>query len=245
MQRGGALISALWTAGFNLTTMQKQVYSLFGRNPAPQVDPKTLLDMADNKPGHFNMEMGLYHPVRLKKALEGIFMDTPIEGLKPRTMLYATDMSNGEGVLLENGRLSEAILASSSLSPVMPPVHYHGRLLADGLFSSPLPVLEAVKQNMDIIVAVFFEDRINPKPENFLESFLNMSRMSSEALIHSQMAMAIDLHHYEIFLIKIPFPHPLPFWETNSMPEIFRAGKQAAKENMRPVLDCIARYGLD
>ena len=66
----------------------------------------------------------------------------------------ATDITNGDMVVLDHGSLADAIHASMSIPGLYPPVHIGDRLLVDGGLSRNLPVDVARKMGADVVIAV-------------------------------------------------------------------------------------------
>ncbi len=66
----------------------------------------------------------------------------------------ATDITNGNMVVLDHGTLADAIHASMSVPGLYPPVHIGNHLLVDGGLSRNLPVDVARKMGADYVIAV-------------------------------------------------------------------------------------------
>jgi NTE family protein len=66
----------------------------------------------------------------------------------------ATDIRNGDEVVLGNGNLLEAIRASISIPGIMTPVHLDSRILVDGGLVNPVPVSAVRALGADIVIAV-------------------------------------------------------------------------------------------
>ncbi|HEY1992179.1 MAG TPA: patatin-like phospholipase family protein [Gammaproteobacteria bacterium] len=66
----------------------------------------------------------------------------------------ATDITNGDMVVLDHGSLADSIHASMSVPGLYPPVHIGDRLLVDGGLSRNLPVDVARKMGADVVIAV-------------------------------------------------------------------------------------------
>ncbi|WP_457744480.1 patatin-like phospholipase family protein [Sulfurimonas sp.] len=66
----------------------------------------------------------------------------------------ATDISNGDAVVLKSGSLAEAIYASSAIPGGFQPINIDGIDLVDGGVSSNLPIQVARDMGADIIIAV-------------------------------------------------------------------------------------------
>lgn len=77
------------------------------------------------------------------------FSDTRIPFAVP-----ALDIRTGEEVLIREGSLRQAVLASCSLPGFFPPVEFDGRLLVDAGVIGPVPVKASQCFNPDIVIAV-------------------------------------------------------------------------------------------
>ena len=66
----------------------------------------------------------------------------------------ATDMLSGEGVVLRNGPLAEAVRASMAIPGVFTPVEISGRVLADGGMVENIPVETVRDMDADVVIAV-------------------------------------------------------------------------------------------
>ena len=72
----------------------------------------------------------------------------------------ATDLKTGECVLLKNGSLRRAILASASVPGALSPVEVDGRQLSDGAIVCTVPARYAVEQGADVVIAVTIDKDI-------------------------------------------------------------------------------------
>jgi NTE family protein len=66
----------------------------------------------------------------------------------------ATDLATGRATVFNEGDLLPALLASSAIPGILPPVEINGRLYCDGLASANLPALQAVEQGAKSIVVL-------------------------------------------------------------------------------------------
>jgi len=77
----------------------------------------------------------------------------------------ATDIKNGDAVVLKSGSLAKAIYASSSIPGGFQPINIDGKDLVDGGVSDNIPIDVARKMGADIIIAVdvseHFKDNID------------------------------------------------------------------------------------
>jgi len=80
--------------------------------------------------------------------------DTPIEKLPVRFSAIATDLLSGQEIILDKGSLKKAIMASSAIPAIFPPVRIDGHLLIDGSTSDSVPVHVLKERGADRIIAV-------------------------------------------------------------------------------------------
>ncbi|MFH1046633.1 MAG: patatin-like phospholipase family protein [Candidatus Omnitrophota bacterium] len=72
----------------------------------------------------------------------------------------ACDLKNGEEIILRQGSLADAIMASSAVAAVFPPVELQRRLLIDGGIISEVPIEAAHRLGADFIIGVNVSSRI-------------------------------------------------------------------------------------
>ena len=97
---------------------------------------------------------GIVRGEKIKKFFEQFVNGIDINDCKIPFVSVTTDLKNGETVVLEKGKLSEAIRASISCPPFFKPVEIESRALCDGGLSMPVPVDVVKKMGADIVIAV-------------------------------------------------------------------------------------------
>jgi len=75
----------------------------------------------------------------------------------------ATDIKNGDAVVLKSGSLAKAIYASSSIPGGFQPINIDGKDLVDGGVSDNIPIDVARKMGADIIIAVDVSEHFKEK----------------------------------------------------------------------------------
>ncbi|MCK5306272.1 MAG: patatin-like phospholipase family protein [Candidatus Omnitrophica bacterium] len=75
----------------------------------------------------------------------------------------ATDINKGEEVIFSEGNMLKALMASSSIPGVFPPVEDGERLLIDGGIVTLLPAQPARKLGADIVIGINVDKNIQPK----------------------------------------------------------------------------------
>jgi len=94
----------------------------------------------------------------------------------------ATDINNGEKVLLEKGFLPLAINASSALPTIFSPVNVNDRLLIDGGVADNYPIDEMLQKEMDVIIGVDTQVDIasSVSPTTFSEVLVRIGSFRTE-----------------------------------------------------------------
>jgi NTE family protein len=239
---GGSIFAGLWAVGNNAAQIREISKSLWTRKLFAKIDYRTLLHIAGLPFGRFSKSHGLIKPDVVHKTFKKVYGDWMIEDLPRRTMFQATDVFTGEPVMLYNGRVREAIYASGALFPLMPPFKINGKWLMDGVYSSPLPILEAVNEGMDVIIAMSYEVQTTEESKGFVPYFMRCVAHSHQWLQRHQATLSVDLHHHEIIFINVIFDKFMGLRSVHRIPEIIEAGEKAVNDSKEEILKAIENF---
>jgi NTE family protein len=239
---GGALVCATIGMGLSpdeardlgLQRLQKRLFT--------QLDYKALLGIFNSRLGTFDKTSGVIKPDRWRDGLREYFGDRKLEQLNPRTLIQTTDVETGEGVVLSKGPAADAVYASCAFFPAFPPARIDGRYLGDGIYSAPVPVVEAIKRNMDVIIALDFKEKVRTEPKGFFSAFYRHIDNTMRTLTRSQMFLSIGMHHHEIVIVEVNFDHTINPWDVHELPAIVEAGKKAIEEHQSSILSAITGF---
>jgi NTE family protein len=241
---GGSIIAASIGAGMSPREIESKAGQFLNRRLFKKKDIRSLLGMYNLPFGRFDRNSGFLKPERIRQLYSDVFGDLRLEQLNPKTLLQVTDIETGLGCVLEEGPLADAVYASGAIFPILPPANINGRWYTDGFYTSSLPVMEAVKRQMDVIIAVIFEGPIHPRPRGFFSSFNNFYKIQTTAQTRNQLALSIDLHNHEIIVIKVPFERTIKMWDTDAVPKIMEAGKVAVENMKQEILSALEAFEL-
>ncbi|RPH99212.1 MAG: patatin-like phospholipase family protein [Calditrichaeota bacterium] len=239
---GGGVLSSAWAMLQDASRVRKLAGELWRRDIFQKVDYRTLLAIAGLPCGRFDKSHGLVKAENLHLTLIKLFGDQQIQDLSTRLILQSTDLLTGAPVLLTSGTLWDAVYASSAMFPILPPICREGRWLIDGVYSSPVPILEAVHNDMDVIIAMSYEVREAEETNNFIAHFMHCIAYQSTWLTRSQLALSVDLHHHEIIFINVVFDKHLGFKSVENIPAIIEIGQQAVDAKKEEILAAINNY---
>lgn len=240
---GGALAVAAYGAGYTLPQIRQAIADALDPKLFARLDYRTFLGMANLPFGHFDLSSGILKTEAIRQAYHKIFGNLRIEDLHPTTVIQATNVVTGEGVVLSQGLVADAVYASSAGFPLLPPICIDGNWLVDGAYSSSLPVLEAVNRGMDVIIAAAFRQHLHEAlPKSFFEhtvAFLGRTTNINES---RELSLAIDLHHHEIVLVDVHFDRVVQMWEADALPLVFAMGQRALEPKKREIRAAIANF---
>jgi NTE family protein len=239
---GGAIMAALRATGYRPAQMFDLIPELLSPDLFSKIDYRVLLGIPKLPFGRYDFSCGIIKPDGIKAIHRRLFGDRRLEELDTPTLLQVTDFHTGQGFVLDRGFIADAVYASGASFPALPPTQIDGRWLVDGGFSSPCPVLEAVKRNIDIIIVVSIETKLDTEPKSYMDMFNYGQSLCANALIRNQMTTAINLHHYEIIQVNVRFTTPVEFWDVEKVPYVLETGRKAAEPKKEEILSAIQNF---
>ncbi len=172
----GAIVGGLYSAGVSLDDIRADLEDRSLRKAyMPGGITQKILSLPLSRilhpfgPKHY---AGLWSGEKLTKYLEGALPqpnmeigDTPIP-----FSAVATNLLDGKPYRITKGRLSMAIRASSSISPLLQPVAMDGKLFIDGGLRADLPASAAKKTGAGLVIGVLLTEPLAPlPPKQFLQ----------------------------------------------------------------------------
>jgi NTE family protein len=151
--------------------------------------------------------------------------------------VVATDLETGAPVVLSTGDAIEALLASSAIPGMFPPVEIEGRLLVDGGLAANTPVSQAVALGADVVYllpTVSSERGVRPK------SALGVSFQSFTHLLGHASQSEIQANASRCALYVVPAPasigvSPLDFRHSRELMDLGRSRTLSWIETRQPV----------
>ena len=173
---------------------------------------------------------------RIEEGLKALFGEARLEESPIPLALQAADLLTGEAVVLREGPVWKAVLASMAIPGLFPPVALMGRLLVDGDVAEKVPV-RAAKALFPKVVAV---DVSNPPPNEPPRTALEAALLAGEASRRRLKALA--LKEADVVIALDP-PFPIDTFDHERLEFVYELGKHRAKERLPEVL-ALARTRL-
>jgi NTE family protein len=204
----GALVGALYAGGMGAPDISALARTLhWKRLVRPSITGRSLFETA--KLGRF-----------LDRTLDGrTFADLPVP-----FAAVACDLTTARRVVLDEGPVAEAVLASSAIPGVFPPVERDGRLLVDGSLVDMVPAALARSMGADIVVAVDVSGPLPRRPPKTMVQIM-VAVSTLQPGVADQLARDADL-------VLTPEVDTYAFWELSRMSEFEQAGQAAAEESL-------------
>lgn len=183
----GALVGACHLMG-RLDRLEAEARSLNKRKAV-----KEILDLCVPK----------YSLLKGKKAhryIERLIGRNDFSHLSAPLWVIATNLADGQPVIINKGSLTNAIQASIAVPGVFPPVRIGDDYLVDGGVASPTPIAEALAWGADIVIAVDLVlkrgSKLKEKPS------LIFILMQSYETIRNKSVWDGQTEHQKVFMIK-------------------------------------------
>lgn len=154
----------------------------------------------------------------------------------------AVDLETGERVVLREGLLCEAVVASTSVPGVFSPVAYEGRLLIDGGVVDKLPADVVIDMGAEAVLAVDTGAPLDRDVSTCLDALIQTQRVTSHHLTKLQLVCAAERIAGRLIVIQ-PDVGWIRMFGFEHTQDAIQAGKDAVRaqlDDIRALIDCNA-----
>jgi len=194
----GSIIAAMYATGMSPADLQKFAEKIdwdAAFLPEPVYSQLSYRRKEDRRDFLIDARLGLKHGLRGPNGYNsgqgvGLLLDriafpesgaASFDDLPIPFRCVATDMLSGEGVVLDNGPLAQAVRASMAIPGVFTPVEMNGRVLADGGMVQNIPVETVLAMNADAVIAV--ELHLPPGNRTQLETLTGVLNRAVDVMV--------------------------------------------------------------
>jgi len=229
---GGSLYAATMALGHDAQTIADMTRRLWTREITERRSYSAWLRML--LPGVFGFDerFGLLDDRVIMDRLRAAFGDATFADARIPLYIVATDLRNGEQVVLSRGGLVDAIRASIAIPLLFAPHPIEDRLLVDGYLSDPLPVGVAIKEGADVIVAMGFESHFQSRITSLPRFSLHLTSLMTNNLLRAKFGLHNLAHHGEVIPVIPKFTQRISQFDTDKIPYIVEEGERAAEEQV-------------
>jgi NTE family protein len=148
----------------------------------------------------------------------------------------AADLETGDRVVLRDGFLYEAVVASTSVPGIFSPVAWDGQYLIDGGVVDKLPVDVVIDMGAEAVIAVDTGAPLNREMTTCLDALLQAQRVTSRQLTDLQLLLAAERLDSRLLVLQ-----PNVGWIRMFAFEHTKAAIQAGKDAVNARLDDITK----
>ena len=160
----------------------------------------------------------------LHRLLDGVLGECTFAELEKPFAAVATDTADGGEIVLREGNVARAVLASSAMPPFFKPVRIDGRDLADGAFANAVPGDVARSLGADFVIGVTLSPAEGYREVAYQTASGRQIALRQEGIASCDILLEPDLSAYSATSVL----------DTN---EIFDIGYACAKERMPEILE--------
>tara|TARA_R110002096_G_scaffold426421_1_gene636217 strand:- start:107915 stop:110104 length:2190 start_codon:yes stop_codon:yes gene_type:complete len=179
----GAIVGGLYAAGYTANELESILENIDWQetlsNSAPRRQKSFRRKQDDEgflikfkvgyEDGDLKLPSGLITPNNLRLTLGDLINQktqvVEFDQLAIPFRAVATNLENGEEVVLNNGSLASAMVASMTVPALFPPVELNGLLLVDGGVANNIPINVARAMGADIVIVVDISTPLLKKDE--------------------------------------------------------------------------------
>jgi len=229
---GGAIYASLIALGWPVQRAIDTTLKMWTRDVTAKRNTRAILQLALPWIFKFDESFGLIDDRMINHRFRDGFEGATFAQTRIPLFVTATDLYNGEQVVISEGVIAEAVRASISIPYIFPPHKLNDRFLVDGYQSDPLPIGVAIREGADIIIAMGFESPYQEQITSLMRYNYQMSSVTSNNLLKANFAFHNLAHHSEIIPIIPEFKHRIKLFDTDKIPYVIEEGERAAEAQL-------------
>jgi NTE family protein len=229
----GALFGALIAMGMTSEQSLRTAQALWSAELTQQHLWRAYAQLVAPRLFGFDAGFALRDDRLIAQRLDRAFGTRLIESLPIALRIATTEAATGQALVLEQGRLVDALRASMALPLVFPSVVVGGKRLVDGVISDPLPVGEA--GDADTVITLGFRG-VMPRR---VDRGSRLVAQVSTAMINNLMSARLEAARtagQHVLAIELKLDRHVGLWQTSAMPYLFEAGRRAARERLPQIM---------
>ena len=167
-------------------------------------------------------------------TFRALIEDVNIESFSLPFAAVAADLVSGDEIVFTGGSVRHAVMASSAIPGVFPPVEDRGRILVDGGWIDVVPIEACRKLGADFVIGVDIGREIEERVDfrRSINIFLRSNSITRQKLRELQ-AMEAD------FLIR-PAVGDMHWADFSNIDKVIELGAEAASQSLKALLRAIS-----
>lgn len=238
----GSALAVLWGMGYSVAQIKEAFERDWTKPIFKKLDYRSILSMLKLPFGKFSHSRGILKSEGIDGVLAKHCGQMRLEDLQHETVVMATDLFSGAPARIEKGLLRQAVKASTSSFPMLPACEIDNQWLIHGAYSSPLPILEALKRQMDLVIVCSVEEKSQYKSKSFLHYLFRTQRYIQHATQKNQIALAMAMYEHEVVFVNSIFDDSEDLNSANRLPNIYEIGSRAVEKARAEIFEALEQY---
>ena len=228
---GGSIYAAAYALGMDVGYVERGTLTMW-RDLFGKLHVRSLLGVALPKLFGFDARVGLFDDRRVQEVVWSAFGGRSFDETRIPLHIATTDLSTGDKVVLNGGKIADAVRASIAFPLLLRPWEVDGRLLVDGGVSNPLPVDVAIREGCDVILALGFENGTGGEIGSLAGAIGRVTTIVTNHLLRSTFAFYSLAHHAEVIPMIPELEGRIGLTDAHRVPDVIAAGERVAEEQM-------------
>ncbi len=229
---GGSLYASVMALGYDPATCERLTAELWTPELTRRRNLRSMLAAVLPRVFGFDGSLSMVDDRALLRALDTPFGGRRFEEATIPLHIVATDLNDGQKVVLSKGSVRDAVRASVAIPYVWKPWEIDGRQLLDGCVSDPLPVDVAIREGADVILAMGFESPYPSRIRSATRYAFQVNSIYTNNLLRANYAFHNLAHHAEIIPILPDFDRPVRLFDTHLIPYVIEEGERATEAQL-------------
>lgn len=229
---GGSLYASVMALGYDPATCERLTAELWTPELTRRRNLRSMLAAVLPRVFGFDGSLSMVDDRALLRALDTPFGGRRFEEATIPLHIVATDLNDGQKVVLSEGSVRDAVRASVAIPYVWKPWQIDGRQLLDGCVSDPLPVDVAIREGADVILAMGFESPYPSRIRSATRYAFQVNSIYTNNLLRANYAFHNLAHHAEIIPVLPDFDRPVRLFDTHLIPYVIEEGERATEAQL-------------
>lgn len=222
----GAMFGALISLGHSATEAVSIATTLWTAEVTKEHRWRAIPQMLWPRLSKFDADFSLRNDRLIRSRLERAFGEARLEELKLPLRVTATDAVSGDAIVINKGRIVDALRASIAMPFMFAPHFIDGQRVIDGFISDPLPVSAA--KDAKAVLALGFDAPMPQRVNGPSRLLAQVTSSMTNNLMRARLASA-EAAGMQLLRIEPTLERRIGLFDTAAMPYLVEQGRQATE----------------
>jgi NTE family protein len=222
----GAMFGALISLGHSATEAVNIATTLWTAEVTKEHRWRAIPQMLWPRLSKFDADFSLRNDRLIRNRLERAFGEAKLEDLRLPLRVTATDAASGDAIVINKGRIVDALRASIAMPFMFAPHCIDGVRVIDGFVSDPLPVSAA--QDANAVLALGFDAPMPQRVNGPSRLLAQVTSSMTNNLMRARLAAA-ESAGMRLLRIEPTLERRIGLFDTEAMPYLVNEGRKATE----------------